>query len=218
MSGSPFLFYLCNSVETIYEIERRSGRTPSNHGGRTFEFREGFYETPGFIALPVRRFIHLGFVVMHELTHLALSRIIGDAPDFIDEGVSEFLPELFRATDEASQSSAIFTESFHQTSCERGFKEGEVQSLDRLFDMGYWEFRDEKHTELNDSLGWHLTRFLTESDHEQVVGRFPNFLVCLAIGASGWRAFRSTYDEALVERLRRAELQRPIAWRPTFGV
>ncbi len=214
----PFPIYLCDTAETVYEIERRSGWTPSNHAGRTFEFRGGFYTPPGFIALPMGQYDDLDTIVMHELTHLALSRIIDDVPDLINEGLAELLPELFRTADEALRSSKSLTAWHHLARCERGFKGGEVQSLERLFHLGYWEFRDDKLTGLNYSLGWHLVRFLVESDHGHVAGRFPDFLRQLNIGTSGWLAFRSTYDQALVEGLWRAELERPMAWKPAFGV
>lgn len=214
----PFPIYLCNDDETIYEIERRYQWRTSNHGGRTFEFRGGFYGPPGFIALPVRKFADLDPVVMHEIAHLVLSRIVDDPPDIVDEGVAEYLPELFRAADGASQPNVTFTRSFRQIRCEQGFEAGEVPPLAQLFDLGYWEFRDEKHENLNYSLGWHLVRFLAESDHEQVTGRFPHFLSHLSSGTPGFEALGAAYDDAPVEQLWRAELQRSTAWSPAFGV
>ena len=216
----PYRFvpvYLCRDVETIYTVERRRGRPSSDHPGRSFPFRGGFYQDEGFIALEAKHLATVRWNLVHEVGHLVLAQRAPEVPDLVNEGLAELLTQWILESNAATPEDDLAVSPSYLERCRRAVVRSEIPPLRRLLRLDYWEFRDSEKDHLYYALGWHFARFLVTGEHPAVAGRFHALVGELERGRSGWMAFQIVYDADLVERLWREALERPLDWEEATG-
>ncbi|MBI1379560.1 MAG: hypothetical protein GC161_00560 [Planctomycetaceae bacterium] len=214
---SPTPLYLASGVEKLLAVEKRFGLPSSDLPARSFFFRGGFYAQVPLVAVPAQDVAGTRWLLAHEIAHLALTRVVPEPPDLVNEGLAEVLAGWMHFGPEIELREVRSVHSQFEWRLRRAVEQHNIPPLRHLFALDYWAFRAEQNEFLHYALGWHLVRFLLEDADPAVRGRFDLYLEALRAGQSGWDAFECVYDAPLVEDLWRRELARPLAWSPIFG-
>lgn len=214
---SPVPVYLSSGVDKLFEVERRFGLPPSDASMRSFAFRGGIYPEVPLIVLPVQDHVLARWHLGHEIAHLAVSRVVAEPPDLVNEGLAELLTGWMHFGGQHTLREATSVHWMYERRLRRAVQEGQVPPLRDIFALDYWQFRADEDDFLYFALGWHFVRFLLEDRHPAVAGRFDLYLEELRAGRSGWEGFLFTYDAPQVEDLWRQELARSASWTPLFG-
>jgi hypothetical protein len=130
--------YFCPDVATIFALEKAHG-LPYAADPKRAKFPGGYYPEVPMIAIvdnPRRR----SEVVAHEVAHSEVARVARHCPRVIDEGLAEYIEE------------AVLASRPECASILRDLRWRRAQALERaslepkeLFDLGYHEFREERH-------------------------------------------------------------------------
>lgn len=214
---SPTPLYLASGMEKLLAVEKRFGLPTSDLPSRSFFFRGGFYPQVPLVAVPAQDVVGTRWLLAHEIAHLALTRVVPEPPDLVNEGLAEVLAGWMHFGAERELSEVRSVHPQYEWRIRRAVEQHNIPPLRQVFALDYWAFRTEESQFLYYALGWHLVRFLLEDTNPAVLGRFDLYLEALRAGQSGWDAFECVYDAPLVEDLWRRELARPLAWSPIFG-
>lgn len=213
----PTPLYIASGMEKLLAVEKRYGLPNSDLPARSFVFRGGFYPQVPLVAIPAQDVVGTRWLLAHEIAHLALSRVVSEPPDLVNEGLAEVLAGWMHFGAELELREVRSVHPQFEWRLRGAAEQHNIPPLRHLFALDYWTFRAEENQVLHYALGWHLVRFLLEDTNPAVLGRFDLYLEALRAGQSGWDAFHCVYDAPLVEDLWRRELARPIAWSPIFG-
>ncbi len=133
--------------------------------------------------------------LVHEISHQVMNYIVYDPPVWLDEGLA-----MYAGIDSGNiYREGILREKYLKL-CVEAVEEKGLVAIKRLVKLDYDEFHFTEKEQLHYGESWALVRFLLDSEHREIKGKFQEYMTELRRGVDACEAFVEIYDLELLSR------------------
>jgi len=204
---TPVAIYLFETAQEVYDLEAAHGlRYSVDPRRKAFSIAGGFFPEQNFIAFELAPHRDIRNLIAHEVVHSAIDEVAPYCPTVFDEGLATLYGDRVEARLEGSPFKDSARNPWMESACRKTFRHRRMPSMRKLFQLGFFEFRDAQQVHF--SLAWCLTKVLLESEDPRILGRLPAFVRSFREPGDVWRRLNATFPVGTVEALWHAELAR----------